>query len=169
MRISMIVAVAENGVIGKDNDLPWRLSSDLKYFKQVTGGKPVLMGRKTWESLPRRPLPNRPNIVITRDTTYEADGAHVVASVEDAIAKAGALLSTGEGDEAVIMGGAQIYKAGYAFADRLYYTQVHANVEGDTYFDEVDLSEWREVSRDRQAAGEKDSSDYSLIVYDRIR
>ena len=169
MRISMIVAVAENGVIGKDNDLPWRLSSDLKYFKQVTGGKPVLMGRKTWESLPRRPLPNRPNIVITRDTTYEADGAHVVASVEDAIAKARALLSTGEGDEAVIMGGAQIYKAGYAFADRLYYTQVHANVEGDTYFDEVDLSEWREVSRDRQAAGEKDSSDYSLIVYDRIR
>ncbi len=169
MRISMIVAVAENGVIGKDNELPWRLSSELKYFKQVTGGKPVLMGRKTWESLPRRPLPNRPNIVITRDTSYEADGAHVVVSVEDAIAKARALLSTCDGDEAVIMGGAQIYKAGYAFADRLYYTQVHANVEGDTYFDDVDLSEWREVSRDRQAAGEKDSSDYSLIVYDRIR
>lgn len=169
MRVSMIVAVAENGVIGKDNDLPWRLSSDLKYFKQVTGGKPVLMGRKTWESLPRRPLPNRPNIVITRDASYVADGAHVVASVEEAIAKARALLSTGDGEEAVIMGGAQIYKAGYAFADRLYYTQVHANVEGDTYFDDVDLSEWREVSRDRQAAGEKDSSDYSLIVYDRIR
>lgn len=165
----MIVAVAENGVIGKDNELPWRLSSDLKYFKQVTGGKPVLMGRKTWESLPRRPLPNRPNIVITRDASYEADGAYVVASVEAAIAKARALLSTSEGDEAIIMGGAQIYKAGYAFADRLYYTQVHANVEGDTYFDEVDLSEWREVSRDRQTAGEKDSSDYSLIVYDRIR
>lgn len=168
MRISMIVAVAENGVIGKENDLPWRLSSDLKYFKQVTSGKPVLMGRKTWESLPRRPLPNRANIVITRDATYEAEGAHVVLSVEAAIAKARELLLGSEGDEAVIMGGAQIYKAGYPFADRLYYTQVHATVEGDTYFDEVALSEWREVSREHHAAGEKDSVDYSWIVYDRI-
>jgi dihydrofolate reductase len=167
MHICFFVAIAENGVIGKDNAMPWRLSGDLQYLKQTTMGKPIIMGRKTWESFPRRPLPGRPNLVVTRDPDYDAPGGEVFTSVDAALVRAEELARELGVNEVMILGGAQIYEATFAKATRIYLTQVHASPGGDTVFPEFDRSEWNEVRNVRQPRGANDSDDYSLIVLER--
>jgi dihydrofolate reductase len=168
MHICLFVAIAENGVIGKDNAMPWRLSGDLQYLKRMTMGKPIIMGRKTWESFPRRPLPGRPNLVVTRDPGYDAPGGEVFTSVEAALARGEALCEELDIDEIMILGGAEIYAATLAQATRIYLTQVHASPEGDTMFPDFDPSEWREVRNVRQPRNERDSDEYSLLVLERV-
>lgn len=167
MRIALVVAMAENRVIGADGDLPWRLSSDLKYFKQVTMGKPIVMGRKTFQSI-GRPLPGRDNIVITRNAEFAADGVQAVGDVAAALSLAHALAKEKGADEICIIGGGEIYRQTLPMADRVYLTEVHMEVEGDTLFPEQDPADWREVSREAREAGEKDSADFSLVVLDRV-
>ncbi|MRR50939.1 MAG: dihydrofolate reductase [Rhodocyclaceae bacterium] len=140
--IVIIAAVAKNGVIGKDNKLPWHLPEDLKHFKTLTMGHPMIMGRKTWESLPGR-LPGRPHIVVSRDTSYQADGAEVVHSLEAAIDAAGR-----QGDTAFIIGGADIYAQALLLADRLELTEVEVEPEGDARFPPFDRQAWRETARE---------------------
>lgn len=166
IRLSMMVAKASNNVIGRNNKLPWYLPNDLKYFKQVTFGKPVIMGRKTWESL-KGPLPGRTNIVITRQPDYQAEGAKVVATVDDAITMAENVAFIEGQEEAVIMGGAEIYVLALPQTERLYLTEVHADVEGDTFFPEYDTSEWQEVGREDFTAEGPNPYDYSFVVYER--
>lgn len=166
MHLSLFIAIAENGVIGKDNAMPWRLSEDLKYLKRMTMGKPIIMGRKTWESFPKRPLPGRPNLVITRDAAYDAPGAEVFPSTESAVARAEVLARELGVDEAMVLGGAQIYEALLDQATRVYLTEVHASPEGDTRF-AFARDGWREVSRERHEQGEKDTSAYSFVVLER--
>jgi dihydrofolate reductase len=149
-RIALIAAVAANGVIGADNRLPWRLPEDLERFRALTMGHAVIMGRKTWESLPEkfRPLPGRQNIVVTRNAGYQAAGATVVAALADAVAAA-------RGSEAFVIGGAELYKAALPMADRLELTEIDADYEGDTWFPARDPAQWCEVARDahRDEAG----------------
>jgi dihydrofolate reductase len=165
-RVFLIVAVAENGVIGHDNALPWRLKSDMKRFRALTMGKPVVMGRKTFESLPK-PLPGRTNIVITRDPGFTAAGAVVVPSFENAVAVArGDALRRSAGAIAVI-GGAQIYAQWMDIADRLEVTEVHAKPVGDVRLAPVDPAEWAEAARERHAAADGDSADFSYVTYRR--
>jgi dihydrofolate reductase len=165
MEIVFVVAIAENGVIGAGNAIPWRLKSDMARFKALTIGKPVIMGRKTFESL-RRPLPNRTNIVITRDAAYRAAGAIVTTSAADAGAIAlGDALRRSVAEIAVI-GGAEIYRQWLDRADRLEITEVHARPDGDTHFD-IDRAEWDEVGRIRHPAGPEDSADFSYVTYRR--
>jgi len=165
MEIIFVVAIAENGVIGAGNGFPWRLKSDMARFKALTIGKPVIMGRKTFETL-RRPLPGRTNIVITRDADYRANGAIVTTSAADAGAVAlGDALRRSVAEIAVI-GGAEIYRQWPDRADRLEITEVHARPEGDTHFD-IDKAEWDEVERIRHPAGPDDSADYSYVTYRR--
>jgi len=163
MRISLIVAMAQNRVIGREGDLPWRIPGDLKYFKETTLGKPVVMGRKTWESL-GRPLPGRPNIVITRAPDYAAQGAHVTHSLDQALEVAGTLV---EDAEIMIIGGAEIYRQALPLAGRIYLTEVYLKPEGDAMFDDFDRTAWREVSR-REVSAEGDVPAYSIIVLDRM-
>ncbi|WP_441260438.1 dihydrofolate reductase [Bradyrhizobium sp. 521_C7_N1_3] len=165
MEIVFVVAIAENGVIGAGNAMPWRMKSDMARFKALTIGKPVIMGRKTFETL-RRPLPNRTNIVITRDADYRANGAIVTTSAANAGAVAlGDALRRSVAEIAVI-GGAEIYRQWLDRADRLEITEVHARPEGDTHFD-IDKAEWDEVGRIRHPAGPDDSADYSYVTYRR--
>ena len=166
-KLAIVVAIAENGVIGRDNGMPWRLSGDMAFFKRVTMGKPIIMGRKTWESLPRKPLPGRPNIVVTRDEDYVAEGAEVFTDVAEAVAHGVDLARQSGADEVAVIGGAQIYAETIDACDRLYITEVHATPEGDTYFPAFDRSEWREVSRERHEAGEKDSAAYSFVTLEK--
>jgi dihydrofolate reductase len=165
MEIVFVVAIAENGVIGAGNAIPWRLKSDMARFKALTIGKPVIMGRRTFESL-RRPLPNRTNIVITRDADYRAAGAVVTTSSADAgaVARGDALRRSVA--EIAVIGGAEIYRQWLGRADRLEITEVHARPEGDTHFD-IDKAEWDEVARIRHPAGPDDSADYSYVTYRR--
>ncbi len=166
--ICLFVAIAENGVIGKDNAMPWRLSGDLQYLKRTTMGKPIIMGRKTWESFPRRPLPGRPNLVVTRDPDYDAPGGEVFTSVDAALARAEALCEELDVEEIMILGGAEIYAATLPKATRIYLTEVHASPEGDTRFPEFDRSGWSEVRNVRQPRDERDSDEYSLLVLERV-
>ncbi len=166
MHLSFFIAIAENGVIGKDGAMPWRLSQDLKYLKRMTMGKPILIGRKTWESFPKRPLPGRPNLVITREAGYDAPGAEVFPSTEDAVTRAEVLARELGVDEVMVLGGAQIYHALLGRATRVYLTEVHDTLEGDTRF-EFDRAGWQEVSRERHEKGEKDTSAYSFVVLER--
>lgn len=166
-RVALVVAVAENGVIGKDGKLPWHISSDLKFFRSVTMGKPVVMGRKTFESI-GKPLDGRDNIVVTRNRDFAADGAFVVATIEEALALARKKASERGTDEISVIGGAQIYEQTLECADIIYLTEVHAAPEGDAVFPELDQSVWREVSRKRHEPGPRDSSAYSLTVLERI-
>jgi dihydrofolate reductase len=160
MIVALIAAVAENGTIGRDGDLPWRLPADLRHFKRLTLGKPVIMGRKTWQSL-GRPLPGRRNIVVTRDAGFAADGAEIAASLDAALAM------TRDVEEAMVIGGGEIYARAMARADRLYITHVHAAVEGDTHFPDIDGTEWRETAREEHAA--KDGLPaYSFVSYERV-
>ena len=166
MKLALIWAMARNRTIGKDNQLPWRLPNDLKYFKQVTTGKCVIMGRKTYESL-GKPLPNRENIVITRQADFPASGVHCVSSLEDAIALAQELSVALQQDEVIVMGGAQIYALALPMADRLYITHVHADVAGDTWFPEFDLHAWQQQHREEYPASGDNPYDYSFAVYQR--
>jgi dihydrofolate reductase len=160
MKIAIIVATDNNRLIGKDNDLPWKLSADLKYFKQVTMGKPLIMGRKTHESI-GRPLPGRKNIIITRDQTFNADGCVVVNSIEAALAECS------DAEEVMVMGGASLYEQFLPKADKLYLTKVDAELTGDTWFPEWQLIQWTELQREDHQADEKNEFDYSFIVYER--
>jgi dihydrofolate reductase len=159
--ISFVVAVSRNGVIGDGGGLPWHISTDLKRFKEITMGKPVVMGRKTWDSLPKRPLPGRRNIVITRQQGYQAPGAEVVRSAEEAVA-----LCAAEAEIAVI-GGGEIYRLFWPLVDRLYLTEVDLEVAGDTHFPELRPEEWQEISREIHPRGPKDSASFVLRVLDR--
>jgi dihydrofolate reductase len=166
MHIALFIAIAENGVIGHDNKLPWRLSGDMAYLKRMTMGKPIVMGRKTWESFPKRPLPGRPNLVVTRNAGFDAPGAETFISVDAALDRAKVLAQQSGVDEIMVLGGAQIYRAVLPRATRIYLTEVHASPEGDTHF-EFDKKDWREVSRERHKAGEKETADYSLVILER--
>ena len=159
-RISLVVAMARNRVIGRDNQLPWRLPADLKHFKAITIGKPVIMGRKTYESI-GRPLPERTNIVVTRDPAYRADGCVVVNSADAAIEAAG------EVDEVMIIGGGQIYEQMLARADRLYLTEVQEDVEGDAWFPAFDRSQWRELEREDHQPDDRNPHAYRFLVLER--
>jgi dihydrofolate reductase len=158
--ISIIVAASTNDVIGAQGDLPWRLSDDLKRFKGVTMGKPIVMGRKTWDSI-GRPLPGRHNIVVTRQPDFSAEGCDVVASVEEAIAVAGDV------DEIMVIGGSQIYELALPLAKRLYLTRVHAEVEGDAFFPTIDETQWRLVKDEPHAADEHHEFSFSFRVLER--
>ncbi len=153
--ISLIVAASTNNVIGNDGELPWRLSDDLKRFKAVTMGKPIVMGRKTFESI-GRPLPGRQNIVITRQDNFEADGCDVVQSTAEAVEVAvGA-------EEIMVIGGSEIYAAFLPIADRIYLTRVHTEVEGDAFFPSLDETFWRHSAS--ESFGANESNDYSCTV-----
>ncbi|WP_353645915.1 dihydrofolate reductase [Mesorhizobium sp. WSM2239] len=168
MDIAIYVAIAENGVIGRKGGLPWRLSSDLKRFKADTMGKPIVMGRKTWESFPKRPLPGRLNIVVTRDPTFRAEGAETVHSLDEAIALARARGRCMAGaDEICVIGGGEIYRQALPLADRLHVTHVLAEVEGDTRFPDIDSDVWQAVRVVDVPAGEKDSHATRYTVYER--
>lgn len=160
--ISLIAAVARNRVIGAGNRLIWHISEDLRHFKTITSGHPVIMGRKTFESL-GRPLPNRTNVVISRQTDYRAEGCIVVDSLVNA------LLLFPAAEEVFIIGGAQIYAQALPLADRFYLTEVDADFSGDTYFPEWDRSEWRLTEQDSFPRGEKFPHPFTFLRYDRIR
>lgn len=167
MEIVFVVAIAENGVIGAHGAMPWRMKSDMQRFKALTIGRPVIMGRKTFESLPgRRPLAGRTNIIITRDAAYRAAGAVVTTSAADAgaVARGDALRRSVA--EIAVIGGAEIYRQWLDRADRLEITEVHARPDGDTHF-EIDMAEWDEAARVRHPAGPDDSADYSYVTYRR--
>lgn len=165
MKLALIAAYAQNNVVGIDNKLPWHLPEDLKYFKRVTTGKAIIMGRKTYESI-GRPLPNRTNIVITRNTEFTAPGIEVVNSLDAAIELAESINEINGTEEVMVIGGAQIYNEALPKADRLYLTHVHAEVKGDAHFPQVDFSAWKEVGREDYAASETNPYDYSFAVYD---
>jgi dihydrofolate reductase len=164
--IVLIVAVADNGVIGAHGAIPWRLKSDQARLKAMTMGKPIVMGRKTFISL-RRPLPGRTNIVVTRDASFRARGAVVTTSFADAraIARGDALRRFAT--EIAVIGGAEIYAQWMDSADRLEITEVHARPEGDTRFAAIDAAIWQEVARERHPAGPDDSADFSYVTYRR--
>lgn len=155
-KISIVVAVAANGVIGREGDLPWRLSTDLKRFKALTMGKPVIMGRKTWASL-GRPLPGRANIVVTRNADFAAEGASVVGSLDAAIALARREAAATGAEEICVIGGGEIYRQSIALADILHVTEVQAEVDGDTRFPDIDPQLFEKVFEEDLPQGEKDS------------
>lgn len=164
--LALIVAAAENGVIGRNNALPWHLPGDMQYFRRVTMGKPIIMGRRTFDSI-GRPLPGRANIVITRSDSFATEGVKVAHSLDEACALAADIALIDGAEEAVVIGGAQIYREALPMAARLYLTRVHAEVPGDVYLPEIDFSVWREVTRERFAAQDPNPFDYSFIVYER--
>jgi len=167
-QIVFVVAVAENGVIGSGGAMPWRLKSDMKRFKALTSGKPVVMGRKTFASI-GRPLPGRTNIVVTRDPDFRAAGAVVTNSFADACAIARADAMRRFATEIAIIGGAEIYAQWMDRADRLEITEVHARPDGDTRFATIDAADWEEVARVRNPAGPDDSADSSYVTFRRRR
>ena len=158
-RLMMIVAMAKNRMIGKDNQMPWHLPDDLKYFKAQTLNKPVIMGRKTFESLGSRPLPNRPNLVVSRNAQYKPEGVQVFDSVESAIS------AVSDADEVVIMGGAQIYAQWIDKVDRLLITEVDAAPEGDAFFPEINHQAWLEVSRQHHPKDDKHVFAFDFVEY----
>jgi len=165
--IVLIAAVAENGVIGAGGAIPWRLKSDMQRLKAMTMGRPIVMGRKTFESFPRRPLPGRTNIVVTRDKAFRAAGAVVTHSFADAMA-----IATGDAlrrfaTEIAIIGGAEIYAQWMDRADRLEITEVHARPDGDTRFPAIEPKDWEEVARVRNPAGPGNSADFSYVTFRR--
>jgi len=161
--VSIIAAVAENGVIGNGGTMPWRLSSDLRRFKALTLGKPVVMGRKTFESI-GRPLPGRANIVVSRKPDYRPPGVTMAPSLDAGIAAAKATAAAGT-DEVFVIGGGAIYAQALPFAERLYITHVKARPDGDTHFPVIDPAVWVRVSEDSISAGDKDSAATSYAVY----
>ncbi len=170
-RIALVVARGRNGVIGRDGDLPWRLRSDLQRFKAITMGKPCIMGRKTWESLPLKPLPGRLNIVLTRDEAYGTDqspkGALVCTSLDEAIEIAREQAEDDGVDEICVIGGTALFQATLPRAKRLYITEVDAAPEGDAVFPDFDAGSFTETSSEAHVAGEKDDHDFVFRVLDR--
>ena len=161
------VARARNGVIGRDGGLPWRLSSDLKLFKRLTFGKPVIMGRRTWASLPKRPLPGRLNLVLSRDHAFEADEAVICETFAEAIEIAREQAAEDGVDEVCVIGGAALFEAALPKARRMYLTEVDAEVDGDVLFPPFDEPAWREVSREAYPAGEADEYGFTFRVLER--
>ncbi|KOO50791.1 type 3 dihydrofolate reductase [Priestia koreensis] len=157
--ISLIAAMDQKRLIGADNDMPWRLPADLAYFKKVTMGHPVVMGRKTFESI-GRPLPGRENIVITRNADLHLDGVTIVTSLDE-------LQNASASKELFVIGGGEVYQQTMAIADRLYITHIEETFEGDTHFPEIDVSIWEEVSRTPGIRDEKNPYSYSFVVYER--
>lgn len=166
--LTFVVAVADNGVIGRNGGLPWRLSSDLKLFRRLTMGKPIIMGRRTWQSLPKRPLDGRENIVVTRDQGFVAEGARIVADAGEAVDLATGLARKSGVDEISVIGGAALYEALLEKADRIYWTAVRGNPEGDTTFPDFDLSDWKVVCEEPIERGPKDEFEAVLRVMERI-
>lgn len=165
--IALIVAVARNGAIGRDNGLPWRLSGDLQFFKRTTLGKPVVMGRVTFESI-GRPLPGRDNIVVSRNPEWNAPGVQSAASLEEALQLARQSAAASGAEEVMVIGGAQIYRQALAQAKRVYLTEVDAEVEGDAFFPSLG-DQWKESSRACYPASERDEYNYCLVQYDRLK
>nr|AIA18951.1 Dihydrofolate reductase [uncultured bacterium] len=165
MKISIIVAVSENNVIGRNNDLPWHLPADLKYFKEMTMGHCVVMGRKNYESIPPKfaPLVGRTNIVITRQKDYKAEGAVVVNSIQEAIDHSRNHQET----ECFITGGGEIFAQSIDLCDMIYLTRIHATIEGDVHFPELNDKEWKEISRKDIQPDEKNKYAFSFLVYER--
>ncbi|MCM3718798.1 dihydrofolate reductase [Fictibacillus phosphorivorans] len=157
--ISFVVAMDENRGIGKDNDLPWYLPNDLKHFKKTTMGKPIVMGRKTYESI-GKPLPGRENIVVTRDQNYEAEGVTIVHSVDDVLKI--------KAEEMCVIGGSEIFKQFLPVADRLYITEIYHTFDADTYFPEINDKEWKEVSRTAGIVDEKNKYPHDFVEYEKI-
>lgn len=160
MTLSMIVAMSTNRVIGQDNTLPWRLPADLKRFKRLTMGHHLLMGRKTWESI-GRPLPGRTTVVITRREDLEIDGVTIARSIEEAID----IAERAGDDEAFIAGGAEIFRQTLDRVDRLYLTLIHAEIDGDAYFPEIDTTRWREVAREDHDPDERNPYPFSFVDF----
>ena len=162
MKVSIIVAASTNNVIGNDGGLPWRLPEDLKRFKNITMGKPMIMGRATWESIGRA-LPGRQNIVMTRQDAFAAEGCDVVATIEEALEAAGDV------DEVMIIGGGILYEQFLQRTDRLYFTRVHTRIDGDTYFPEINESEWKLTSEELFPACIDREHAFDMLVLDRIQ
>ena len=158
--LSIIAAMSDNRAIGRDNQLPWRLPADLAHFKRLTMGKPIVMGRRTWESLPGL-LPHRTHIVVTRDRDYPANGALVAHSIEQAIELAGDV------DEIMVVGGANLYAQTIPLATRMYLTHVHQFIDGDTRFPDYEAGDWREVACERHSADGRNPHDYSFVELQR--
>ena len=165
-KLSLIVAKSLNGVIGLNGNLPWRLSSDLKFFKSTTLGKPVLMGRVTWESLPF-PLPGRPNLVLTNNKNYLAEGAEIFNSADKMIARGYELAGQMNVDEVMLIGGAKLYASQMKYCDRLYVSEVNATIEGDVYFPEIDTNTWKLASETEFSKGVKDDYSFKVQVFER--
>ena len=167
MKLALICAMSENRVIGRDNGLPWHLSEDLKYFKRTTMGNCMIMGRNTWESIGLA-LPGRTSIVITSNAEYQAEGAEVVASLQQAIERAESVSEVTGSLEAFVIGGAVLYQAALPLADTLHLTRVHGQVEGDTTLHEFDEANWKEISRQEYHIDESNNYDYSICVLERL-
>lgn len=165
--LALVVARARNGVIGREGALPWRLKSDLALFKQVTLGKPIVMGRKTWDSLPRKPLPGRLNLVLSRDGSFEPHGAIVCERFEEAVQIAREQAAEDGVDEVCVIGGTALFELALPRARRLYLTEVDAEPEGDATFPAFDEAQWTEVRREAHAAAEGDDHDFVFRVLER--
>ena len=161
MKLSLIAALAENGTIGKDNKLPWHLPDDFKWFKENTLGKPVIMGRRTWESIGSKPLPGRKNIVVTRSPSSPVDGVEMAFNLQRAVELAG------REDEAVIIGGARLYADALPITDLMYLTRVHAEIEGDTVFPEITWDQWERVSSDKHLADDRHTYAFTCEIWKR--
>ena len=166
MKLALIAAVADNNAIGINNKMSWYLPGDLRYFKAVTMGKPIIMGRKTFDSL-RKPLPGRTNIVITRDKDWAHEGVKVVHSLDDAIALAEDIALINGNEEIMVIGGEQIYRQAIDRADRLYLTRVYQSFDGDAFFPEINQQEWREISRKDIQSEDDQPLTYSYLVLDK--
>lgn len=166
MDISLIVAVAENGIIGRDNDMPWKISSDLKRFRDLTMGKPLIMGRKTFDSI-GRPLDGRANIVLTRNEGFSPDGVMVVHTLDEALAVGREQAELVGAEEVMVMGGAEIYRLCLPLAQRIYYSLVHCTPDGDASFPELDPDVWRVTAREDLPQGPKDSCSFSFLIYEK--
>ena len=167
MFLSLICAMDENMVIGVNNNLPWHLPEDLKYFKRTTMGNSIIMGRKTFESI-GRPLPGRTNIIVTRNPDYEVENARTVGSITDAIELAENTAFIDGSTEAFVIGGAELYKEALPLVNRMHLTMVHAEVDGDAWFPDFDVSQWHEISNEYFEADEENPYDYSICVYERL-
>jgi dihydrofolate reductase len=166
--VALVVAMAENRAIGRGGDLPWHLRSDMRYFRKITMGKPIVMGRLTFASLGRA-LDGRVNIVLTRNAAFEAPGAVMAYNLEEALDVARRAAAKAGVDEIMIIGGEDVFREVLPLASRIYLTEVHAAPEADTWFPDLDLSEWREVSRETYEAGPNDDHAFSFVVLDRVR
>ena len=168
MIISLIAAVAKNGVIGNEGDLPWNLPSDLKKFKEITDNRPIIMGRKTWDSI-GRPLPNRDNIIISRNANLEIEGGIICLSPDEAISIAKIKANERGCEEIMVIGGGYIYQEFMSIADKLYITEVDLEIEGDAYFPKIDQELFKEISREERNKDPEDNAYHSLVIYEKVK
>ncbi len=166
IKLVAVVAAARNGVIGAGGGLPWRVSSDLRRFKELTMGKPMIMGRRTWNSI-GRPLPGRETVVLTREPAFAAEGAHVARSPEEALATARRLADYIDADEIIIAGGAEIFRAFLDRTDVIHFTEIALHSAGDVFFPALDPEYWREVAREAPPRGAKDEADFAFVTLER--